>query len=166
MSFDTPRKKNRREKLAKRFSEDWETEYKTNPIIRYKRKSGLSGLWQKFFGRKHSVFSMYCFFKYEYLNNKNAQKFYFSLDHDNIPVKGVPFKYELQGTWDIDDADLKYLYGGPLIDQHTELLVPADTRFNGFIRFIRFRQKITPTVALISAFIGVVVKLPSLMALL
>jgi len=105
---------------------------------------------------------MYYFFKHEYLNNEDARKFYFPLQHDNIPVKGVPFKYELQGTWDIDDSDLKYLFGGPLIDQHTELLVPADTRLNGVIRFF---QKATPLIGFISALIGIVVKWPSLIAL-
>lgn len=126
MSLDTPRKKNRRDKLVKRFSEDWEVDTSTGPTLRYKRKPGLFGLWQRFFGRKHSVFARYWYFKSEYLNNENIRKFYFPVKHDNMPVSGVPFKYELQGTWQIEDEDLTYLYGGPLIDQHAELLVPVD----------------------------------------
>lgn len=155
MSLDTPRKKNRREKLVKRFSEDWEVDTNTGPTLRYKRKPGLFGLWQRFFGRKHSVFAMYWYFKSEYLNNESIRKFYFPVKHDNMPVSGVPFKYELQGAWQIDDEDLKYLYGGPLIDQHAELLVPVDA---GLEKAQRIAKLITPFLILCASIILLIVR--------
>ena len=160
---DTPRKKKLREKLVKKFSEDWEIDTKTGPTIRYKKKTGLLGIFQKFFGRKHSVFAMYWFFKHDRLNNIESRKFHFPVKHDNIPTPGVPFKYEMQGTWQIEDEDLKYLYGGPLIDQHGDLLVPVDTKLK---RIQRFVQLAAPFFVLLSAIIGIIIKFPQLLALL
>lgn len=150
MNLDTPRKKKRREKLVQRFAEDWYVDTSTGPTIRYKRKTGISGLWQRIYGRKHSVFAMYWYFKHERLNNEDMRKFYFPLKHDNMPVSGVPFKYELQGTWNIEDDDLKYLYSGPLIDQQAELLVPVDA---GLQKAQRLAKMITPFLALLAGII-------------
>jgi len=147
---------------VKNFSEDWELDFSSRPTLKYKRKGGIPGIYQRYFGRKHSVFAMYWFFKHEYLNNHDARKFHFPLKHDNIPVKGVPFKYELHGTWWLEDEDLKILYGGPLIDQHLEVLVQAETKLN---KMVRLCQIATPPIALTSAVLGVVVKWPSLLAL-
>ena len=153
--MDTPRKRKVRERLVKKFSEDWSVELVTAPTLKYNRKKGLAGLWRKYFGRKHSVFAMYWYFKNLYLTDENARKFYFPLKHDNLPVKGVPFKYELLGTWVIDDDDLKFLYGGPLINQDLELLVPADTGISKVIRIIKF---VTPILTFISAIILLIVR--------
>jgi hypothetical protein len=161
-SLDTLRKKRRRDKLVKLFSEDWEFNFSSVPTIKYKRKKGLRGIWQKYFGRKHSVFAMYWFFKHERQKNEVFRKFRFPLKHDNMPVEDVPFKYQLQGTWYLDDEDLRFLYGGPLIDQNRELLVEADTRFN---RFIRFCQMATPPVAFLGAITTLLTRLPSVLDL-
>ena len=163
MSFDTPRKKKRRDKLVKKFSENWELNLSSVPTLKYKRKKGIRGVWQNVFGRKHSVFAMYWFFKHERQNNEVLRKFHFPLKHDNMPVEDVPFKYQLQGKWYLDDDDLKFLYGGPLIDQNRELLVKADTRFN---RFIRFCQIATPPVSFLVAITTLLIRLPSVLDLL
>lgn len=163
MNNDTPRKKKRREKLIKRFSEDWEIDVYSGPTIRHKNKTGLLGIYQKLFGRKHRVYAMYWFFKHDRLNNHESRKYEFPVKHDNIPTPGVPFKYEMQGTWQIEDEDLKYLYDGPLIDQHGDLLVPVDTKINKIQRFV---QLAAPFFVLISAIIGIIIKFPQLLEFL
>ena len=154
--MDTPRKRKRREKLVKKFAEDWTVELKTGPTLKYNQKTGLVGIWQRFFGRKHSVFAMYWFFKNLYLTNEDARKFYFPLKHDNLPVKGVPFKYELLGTWVIEDEDLKYLHSGPLINSDLEVLVPTDTGVSKAIRIMKF---LTPILVFVSALILLAVRI-------
>lgn len=116
MNNDTPRKRKRREILIAAFSEDWEIDTSTGPTIKYKKTDGLLSIWKRYFGKKHSVFAMYWFFKHDRLKNHESRKFSFPLKHDNMPVTGVPMKYEMLGTWIIKEEDLKYLYGGPLID--------------------------------------------------
>jgi len=163
MNNDTLRKQKRREKLVKSFSEDWEIDTSIEPTIRYKKVAGIHGLWKKYFGKKHSVFAMYWFFKHDRLNNHESRKFYFPIEHDNMPVSGVPMKYEMQGTWQIDEGDLKYLYGGPLIDQDGDLLVPVDTKIKKLQRFI---QLAAPFLVFTSAAIGIIIKLPQLLELI
>ncbi len=160
---DTPRKKKRREKLVKAFAEDWEIDTSTGPTIRYKKYSGLKGLYQKFFGRKHSVSAMYWFFKHDRLKNQGSRGFDFPIKHDNMPIPGVPFKYEMQGTWQLEDEDTKYLFGGPLIDQDGDLLVPVDTKLKRVQRFVQFAA---PFFVLTSAVIGIIIKFPQLLELL
>ncbi len=150
---DSPRKKKSREKLVKRFAEDWEIDTSSTPTIKYKRYSGFKGWWKKFFGRKHTVFAMYWFFKHDRLNNEDSRKFYFPLKHDNIPTKGVPFKYELLSNWQINEDDLKYLYAGPLIDQHGDLLVSAETKWQQFMKKIPI---ITLIIGLLSGLLALV----------
>jgi len=98
---------------------------------------------------------MYWYLKHERLNNEDMRKFYFPLKHDNMPVSGVPFKYELRGTWNIEDDDLKYLYSGPLIDQQAELLVPVDA---GLQKAQRLAKMITPFLALLAGIILLLVR--------
>ena len=148
MTNDTPRKQKRREKLIQHFSEDWTYEISDVPTIRYRRHSGLKGIWQRLFGRKHTIFALYWFFKHEYRLNEELRKFQFPVAHDNMPVQGFPFKYEMHGRWHIDDDDLKYLYGGPLIDQQGELMVPVD---GGVKKAQRIAKLVTPFIALVSA---------------
>lgn len=150
---DTPRKKRIREKLVKHFAEDWEVKY---PTIKYKKKTGIKGLWKKFFGRKHSVFAMYWFFKHDRLKNEDSRPFDFPLKHDNIPVSDVPFKYQLQGNWQIEEEDIKYLYGGPLIDQHGDLLVSAENKVQKILRLLPI---ITIVISFISALIFLIYRI-------
>lgn len=159
---DTPRKKKRREKLVDKFSKDWEIDTYTGPTIRYKKNTGFLGAYKKLFGRKHSVFAMYWFFKYDRLNNIESRKFQFPVKHDNMPIPGHPFKYEMQGTWHIEDEDLKYLYGGPLIDQHGDLLVPGDSKLKKIQRYAQF---VAPFFVVLSGLIGIIIELPRLLAL-
>ena len=153
---DTPRKKKIRDKLVKSFSDDWEIDIVSIPTIKYKKNTGFKGLWKKYFGKKHSIFAMYWFFKNHRLQNEESRKFDFPIKHDNIPVEGMPFKYELQGNWQIEEDDLKYLFGGPLIDQHGDLLVPADSKLKNLQRILPF---LTIIISFISAIIFLVYRI-------
>ena len=152
MNEDTPRKKRIREKLVKEFSEDWEVDYTRGPTIRRIKTRGVKGFFKNLFARKHSVFAMYWFFKHDRLKNEESRKFYFPIKHDNMPAPGVPFKYEMQSSWQINEDDLKYLYGGPLIDQHGDLLVPVDDRIH---KFLRFAKLIAPIFVIASALVAI-----------
>lgn len=147
---DTPRKKKIRDKLVQKFSDDWQVDLKKIPTIRYKKYTGLKGLWKKFFGAKHSVFAMYWFFRDHRRHNEDFRKFDNPISHDNIPVEGVPFKYELHGNWQIEEEDLKYLFGGPLIDQHGDLLVPVDSK-------LKKLQRILPSLTILISFISAII---------
>ncbi len=72
-------------------------------------------------------------------------------------------KYEMQGTWIIKEEDLKYLYGGPLIDQHGDILVSADTNIKKLQRFIHLAA---PFLVFTSAVIGIIIKFPKLLELI
>lgn len=80
-----------------------------------------------------------------------------------MPVPGVPFKYQLRGSWRIEEDDLKYLYGGPLIDQHGDLLVPVENNLN---RFLRLAQLVAPIFGIASALITITIKFPKLLELI
>ena len=162
MNNDTPRKKRIRERLVERFSEDWEIDFDRGPTIRRKSKRGFLEYLKDLFGRKHSVFAMYWFFKHDRLKNENSRKFDFPIKHDNMPVPGVPFKYEMKGSWLIEDEDLKYIYGGPLVDQHGDLLVPVDTNLN---KIFRFAKLVAPVFAIASALIAISVNFSKLLEL-
>ncbi|MFH6602038.1 hypothetical protein ACEZ3G_01005 [Maribacter algicola] len=139
--MDSPEKQRKRKKLADRFDNDWEFDFK-NVQIKRKHKSFVEKLKGIFKSKKHSVFAMYWWLKYQYMKDDTAKKFYFPLKHDNIPVKGLPFKYEMKGKWTIPSADLKYLYGGPLISQELELLVPPEDTWKKVIRISKNLAKV------------------------
>lgn len=147
--MDTPEKQRKRKKLVERFDKDWELDLNTVEIKR-KHKSFTQKIFDFFKSNKHTVFAMYYWIKNERLINENARSFYFPLKHDNIPVKGFPFKYTLEGTWSIPESDLKYLYGGPLIGQNAELLVPHEGAWKKMIRVSKNIFKIlTPIITLV-----------------
>lgn len=154
MIKDTPKKKRIREGLIKKFSQDWEVDYSNGPTIRRKEMSGITGFFKNLFSSKHSVFAMYWFFKHDRLNNEESRKFYFPIKHDNIPTPGVPFKYEMQGTWRINEDDLRFLYGGPLIDQHGDLLVPAEDQLQ---KAFHIAKMVAPIFVICSAILAMTV---------
>ena len=149
MVNDTPRKRAKRERLVARFERDWEVSFDPVPTLKYKNKNFLVRFWLSLIGKKHTVFAMYWFFKYKYLEDSNYPKFTFPLKHDNIPVAGVPFKYELCGLWVIQEDDLKYLYGGPVIDQHGDILVPAEQTKDKLLRWLNLSRAIIGLVAML-----------------
>ena len=139
--------------LVTRFNDDWYLDLSTVEI-RHKPIPWFAEILELVWRRKHSVFSMYWFFKKDRLQNEDSRKFHFPLKHDNIPVKGVPMKYELMGSWSIPKNDLKYLYGGPLTDQSGLLLVPPDQGFKKFVRiFVPFAKIVGAIIGLIGAFL-------------
>jgi hypothetical protein len=88
------------------------------------------------------------------------QKFPFPVRPDNMPVPAIPIKYELMGSWQVKEDDLKYLCGGPLLDQSGDILVPAETKLR---RVQRLGQLAAPFFVLTSAIIGIIVKFPELL---
>jgi hypothetical protein len=60
------------------------------------------------------------------------------IQSDNMPIRGFPMKYELQGGWTIPRDDLKYLMKGPLASQGlSEVLVPAALGWQRVWLFLR-----------------------------
>ena len=137
------------EALAQRFADDWYLDLSTveirhKPVPWYFKT--LEIIWRK----KHSVFSMYWFLKKERLNNEKSRGFDFPLKHDNMPIKGVPMKYNLMGKWSIPKEDLKYLYAGPLTDQQDQLLVQPDQGFKKFVRIFVPTMKVAGAIIALS----------------
>lgn len=150
-SLDTPEKQRKREQLRNQFDKDWFLSF-TPPEIKRKEKTFWENVKSFFRPKKHSVFALYCWLKKQYLVNENARKFDFPVKHDNMPVKGVPFKYELNKIWTIPQSDIKYLYGGPLIDHEMKLLVPPENNWKKYIRISKLSGKIAiPIISVIGA---------------
>jgi hypothetical protein len=75
------------------------------------------------------------------------------IDGDNIPIKGFPKKYALQGGWTIPRDDLIYLSDGPLAseDLHEVLVPPA----LGWSRFADAVKQFAPVVTVLSGIIAI-----------
>ena len=75
------------------------------------------------------------------------------IDGDNIPIKGFPKKYALQGGWTIPQEDLKYLSDGPLAseDLHEVLVPPA----LGWARVVDAIKQLAPVVTVVSGLIAI-----------
>lgn len=141
-TLDSPKKQKKREKLAREFGANWENDYQRKQIIR-KPRSWKKRAWEFIAGKKFSVFSFYWWAKYDRLENEVSRKFHFPVKHDNLPVEGLPMKYELQGGWTFKDTELKFLKDGPLVSEGhpEEVLVGYD---HGQRRILRFAREWAP----------------------
>lgn len=143
----TPDQKRNIDKEKDSFGNNWYLDLNTieirhNPIPWWKVPIDI--IWRK----KNSVFGMYWWLKYERLSNEQSRSFDFPLIHDNMPIEGQPMKYQLQGKWTIPKKDLKFLSGGPLIDQDFKLLVRPNFVFKNFC------SNVVPPIKVIAAIIG------------
>ena len=150
-SLDTPEKQKKREQLRNQFDKDWFLSFNP-PQIKRKKKTFLEKVISFFRPKRHSVFALYWWLKKQRFDNENARKYEFPIKHDNMPVKGVPMKYELNKIWTISQSDLKYLYGGPLIDHDLNILVPYENNWKKYIRITKLFGKIAiPVISIIGA---------------
>lgn len=127
----TPDQKRNIEKEKTSFGDNWYLDLTTIEIRRKKLKWWRIPLYF-FWPKKNSIFAMYWWRKHERLSNESARSFDFPLKPDNIPIEGHPTKYILQGKWTIPKGDLKFLSGGPLVDQDFKLLVRPNFVFKNF----------------------------------
>lgn len=145
----TPEQRRNIDRESHNFGNHWYLDLNTIEIRHNKLawwKIPISLIWRN----KNSVFGMYWWLKQERLSNEQARPFDFPLKNDNIPIDGQPMKYKLQGAWSIPKADLKFLSGGPLVDQKFNLLVRPNFVFKNFC------SNIVPPLKVIAAIIGLI----------
>lgn len=145
-SKDTPEKRRKREKLINRFDKDWYLDMDMDTIeIRRYEKTLIEKIKSLFIIKKHSIFTLYWWIKRQRRVNEEFRKFDFPFIENNIPpVKGIPYTYQLRGNWKIPESDLKYLYGGPLIDELGQnILVKHQSKFQKVISLITQLRPIT-----------------------
>lgn len=98
---------------AARFREDWEIDIEKK---QFRRKDAASE-------RKHTVFALYWFIKEEWLQSDKLVKFTFPIKVTNQPsTSGNLPTYEWSKDWQIAPNDLKFLQGGPLMQDEKELV--------------------------------------------
>ena len=127
----TPEQQRNIDKERKSFEKSWYLDL-TTVEIRHNKIPWWQYPLNLIYTPKNSIFSMYWYLKHERLSNEKARCFNFPLTNDQMPIKGQPSKYKLNEPWNIPKSDLKFLSGGPLVDQNMNLLVPPDFVFKNF----------------------------------
>lgn len=143
MNVPTPDQQRKIDQAVRLFKEGWYADFATKEIRR-KPVSNWRSAVEIFWKRRHPVFAMYWWAKHRF-SEPQGMTYAFPLHHDNMPIKGFPVKYELQGGWTIPSTDLKYLMKGPLASEGlAEILVPHAL---GWERFLLFLKQFGPLVA-------------------
>lgn len=102
--------------LGEEFGNDWEVS--TQPSLVLQRKPNASD-------KVYKVLALYWFLKQEFLRNQEVRKFSFPIASDNEPpIHGQSRKWQWSPGWRITPEDLKFLSGGPLVSDGTELVPP------------------------------------------
>jgi hypothetical protein len=141
----------RRDRALKTVGERWYLDFKTKEIRR-KDLSRIESVRQFFWRDRNTVWEFYVWLRHRQAE-PDAMCFSNQIDGDNIPIKGFPKKYALQGGWTIPRDDLIYLSDGPLAseDLHEVLVPPA----LGWSRFADAVKQFAPVVTVLSGIIAI-----------
>ena len=147
----TPDLIRRRDLALKSVGARWYLNFKTREIRR-RELSGIDSIRQFFWRDRNPVWEFYVWLRHQQAE-PDARCFSNPIDGDNIPIKGFPKKYALQGGWTIPQDDLKYLSDGPLAseDLHEVLVPPA----LGLARVIDAVKQFAPVVTVMSGLVAI-----------
>jgi hypothetical protein len=147
----TPDLIRRRDKALKSVGDRWYLDFSTKEIRR-KPVSGLAAVKQFFWRDRNTVWEFYVWLRHRQAES-DAMAFPNQIDGDNLPIKGFPKKYALDGGWTIPPSDLKYLKDGPLASEGLhEILVPPSL---GWPRVVSFFKQFAPIVTVISGMVAI-----------
>ena len=133
------------------MGERWYLDFKTHEIRR-KELSTIESIRQLFWRDRNTVWEFYVWLRHRQAE-ADAMCFSNQIDGDNIPIKGFPKKYALQGGWTIPQDDLKYLSGGPLASEDLhEILVPPAL---GWSRIADAVRQFAPVVTVVSGIVAI-----------
>ena len=142
----TPENTRNIEKAVSEVRKYWEIKPQTKEICR-KPLGWKAKLIHFFWKPRHTVWALYWFCKYEFVNNLQLIALGFPMKHDNLPIEGLPIKYELLDNWDIPKRDINYLYHGPLYSNHlSKVIVPTYPKIEKIINFFKTAIKIMTSV--------------------
>jgi len=144
MNGPTPDQQRKMQEAYESVGRYWYTDPATKELRR-KPLTGFAGFINFFWKTRHTVWQFYW-----WLARRRAEEDMMPLDNpiqsDNMPIKGFPMKYELQGGWTIPRSDLKYLIKGPLASQGlNEILVPAALGWQRVWLYVRQFFTVTAT---------------------
>ncbi len=136
MSGPTPDEMRKMQEAYESVGKYWYADLATKELRR-RQPTGATKYVDLFWRKRHTVWQFYW-----WLARRRAQEDMIPLDNpiqsDNMPIRGFPMKYELQGGWTIPRDDLKYLMKGPLASQGlSEVLVPAALGWQRVWLFLR-----------------------------
>lgn len=150
MSKPTPEQLRVIEKCQAEFERHWLLDPLTKEIKR-KPVGWLKKLGNFFWKDRQTVFALYWWCKKRWFQS-DAMPFTFPIANDNMPIKGFPVKYELQGGWTIPKSDLKYLYKGPLASEGlSQILVQHQLGWQKFVLLFNQLKPIGSVVVFIGA---------------
>lgn len=152
----TPEHQAEIDRVVQLFDLDWMIDVKTKEI-RKKPRNMFKKLLEFFWPRRHSVFALYWWLKYEYHKHRaKLMPFTFPIKHDNMPIPGYPMKYEIIGDWSIPKQDLKFLIKGPLARiSPSVVLVPHQI---GYERIKSFAKAWGPVITIIAAVFTIILR--------
>jgi len=150
----TPEQIRKRDHALKSVSEYWYLDFSSKEIRR-KNQSLFSTIKHIFKKEKHTVWQFYVWIRHRQAES-DAMAFPNQIRGDSIPIKGQPNKYKLSGGWTIPSKDLSFLTHGPLVSEfNNEILVPAKTKWERFVEFIkRAKIIIVVIISIISAIVS------------
>jgi len=141
--------------LAERFDKDWCFHPKNKLEIILKEKNWYHRFIDFLWPRKHTVYALYWWVKRNWSKYGMMGKAPYPIQGDNMPVKGLPIKFELINGWTIPKKSLKRLYGGPLMSNGlTEVLVPYESITNKLVRWAKTSARIAVPVITIITVLG------------
>ena len=153
----TPEQQAEIDRVVKDFDEDWMIDVKKQQIRR-KPRGFVQKVKEFFLPRRHNVFALYWWLKYEFhkKHRTDYMPFTFPVKHDNMPIPGYPMKYEIVGNWSIRKSDLKYLTKGPLARiSPIEVLVPHSI---GWERIVSWSKVWAAPLTVIAAILAIIVR--------
>lgn len=140
--------------LANRFDVDWCFNPATKEII-LKDKKWYLRFVDIFWPKTHTVYALYWWVKCYWSKYNMMGLAPYPIKGDNMPVEGLPIKFELINGWSIPKNSLKRLYDGPLMSNRlTEILVPYESFTNKLVRWAKAGAKIAIPVIVVTAAIG------------
>ena len=130
------------EKAVSKVRKNWEIKPDTKEICKKPLIWNLK-LIHFFWKPRHTVWALYWFCKYEFHENPQLLGLGFPIEHDNLPIEGLPIKYELLDNWNIPTRDINYLYMGPLYSNHlSKVIVPTYSPIEELINLTKTAIKI------------------------
>lgn len=140
-----------RDRALKSVGERWYLDFSTKEIRR-KELSKIQSMRQLLWRDRNTVWEFYVWLRHRQAE-PDAMCFSNQIDGDNIPIKGFPKKYCLQGGWTIPRGDLKYLSDGPLASEDlNEVLVPPAL---GWSRLADILRQFAPVVTVVSGIVAI-----------
>ena len=154
MNGPTPDQQRKRQQAYESVGKYWYTDFATKEL-RHKPLKGFAKFINVFWKTRHTVWEFYW-----WLARRRAEEdmmpFRNPIQSDNMPTKGFPMKYELQGGWTIPQSDRKYLMKGPLTSEGlSEILVPAAV---GWRRLLLLLRQFGAVVVAVISIVGAVIR--------